>query len=203
MPSVPTRTCPRCCVTKPATREFFYFPKGKIDSWCSACRRDYVNAYNRANPERHRARTRAWVAANPERKRKADKAYAAARPEVGRASKARYRERNRDETRRRSSEWYKANPEKARLKCRRRYARKKNAEGSHTVADVLAQLEGQQHRCWWCRAKIHGKRYHVDHRIALANGGSDGPENIVIACPECNVRKSALMPWEFAEGRLL
>lgn len=203
MESLPTRTCPHCGVAKPATRDYFYFPKGKIDSWCSECRREYVKAYNRADPERHRARTRAWVEANREKKRQADKAYAEANPEVRKAAQRRYYARHRESIREKASEWGKRNREKTRLKCRQRYARKKGAEGSHAVTDVLAQLEAQKRRCWWCRCEIHGKRYHVDHRIALANGGSDGPENIVIACPECNVRKNAKMPWEFAEGRLL
>lgn len=203
MSTLPTRTCPRCKVTKPATKEHFYFPKGKIDSWCSVCRREYVNAYNRADPVRHRARTRAWVAANREKKRQADKAYAIAHPESRRAASRRYYERHPDRAKAARQRWERDNPEKTRLKCRQRYARKKGATGSHTVNDVLAQLEAQQRRCWWCRGKISGDRYHVDHRIALANGGSDAPENIVIACPECNVRKSAKMPWEFAEGRLL
>jgi len=49
---------------------------------------------------------------------------------------------------------------------------------------------------------ILGGDYHVDHRVPIARGGSNGPENLVIACPDCNRRKNAQMPHEFA-GRLL
>ena len=44
-----------------------------------------------------------------------------------------------------------------------------------------------------------GGDYHVDHVIPLILGGSNGPENLVIACPRCNLSKGAKMPHEFSE----
>jgi 5-methylcytosine-specific restriction endonuclease McrA len=73
--------------------------------------------------------------------------------------------------------------------------------GTHTAADVAAQRARQRGRCYWCHEKV-GKSYHVDHVMPLALGGSNGPENIVIACISCNLRKSAKHPMDWA-GRLL
>jgi 5-methylcytosine-specific restriction endonuclease McrA len=90
---------------------------------------------------------------------------------------------------------------------RSRRARMAGAEGRHTVRDVRRLLAMQTPKgkalpvCWWCSHPIRGA-YHVDHRIALASGGSNSPDNLVISCPDCNTRKRDLMPWEFS-GRLL
>jgi 5-methylcytosine-specific restriction endonuclease McrA len=40
--------------------------------------------------------------------------------------------------------------------------------------------------------------YHVDHVTPLALEGSDGPENIVLACSHCNQSKGAKHPMDFA-----
>lgn len=43
-----TKTCRKCCVTHPATREFFKPHNGcrdGVDSWCRSCSRIYLRAY--------------------------------------------------------------------------------------------------------------------------------------------------------------
>ena len=65
---------------------------------------------------------------------------------------------------------------------------------------IKRQRDSQKNRCWWCGKKLKGS-YHVDHRIPLSRGGSNWPENIVIACPFCNLSKCDKTPLEFA-GRL-
>ncbi len=83
---------------------------------------------------------------------------------------------------------------------RARKERERGSDQSHTAADIRAQHARQHGRCFWCKAKV-GDAYHVDHVVPLALGGSNGPENIVIACAACNLHKSARHPMDFA-GRL-
>jgi 5-methylcytosine-specific restriction endonuclease McrA len=47
--------------------------------------------------------------------------------------------------------------------------------------------------------------FHVDHKIALANGGTNDRSNIELLCPPCNLRKHAKDPivWARENGRLL
>src|SRR3546814_17562676 len=71
--------------------------------------------------------------------------------------------------------------------------------GEFTAEDIDAMLAAQKKKCWYCGTKLTA--YHVDHRIPLARGGSNGPENLVIACPACNLSKGAKMPWETANPR--
>ncbi|SRR5258708_7584379 len=87
--------------------------------------------------------------------------------------------------------------------CKRNYyARKRQAQGSHTAQDVQKQYERQKGKCYYCKRKL--ATYHVDHVIPLSRGGSNGPENLVIACPSCNSSKHNKLLHEWPKGgRLL
>jgi 5-methylcytosine-specific restriction endonuclease McrA len=78
---------------------------------------------------------------------------------------------------------------------RRRRARKLANGGTHTLADVLVQYERQTGKCYYCHVDIG--QYHVDHRVPLYRGGSDGAENLVCACGPCNLRKHTKTDVEF------
>ena len=115
-----------------------------------------------------------------------------------------YNETHRDEKRAGYRRWDKENPEKRRAKKHNQRARLRAAQGTHTADDVLAQYGRQKGRCFWgpernplCAVSIKD-RYHVDHVVPIAKGGSNGPENIVLACPSCNARKQAIHPMDFA-----
>lgn len=82
----------------------------------------------------------------------------------------------------------------------RRRARELEVEGSHTKEDILLQYRSQHGKCWWC-AKPVGNKYHVDHVRPITRGGSDNPENLVIACPFCNRSKKNKLPHEW-DGRM-
>lgn len=92
-------------------------------------------------------------------------------------------------------------PEKARSRTLNRLARRRKVNGYHTAHDIEVMLKSQNDKCWWCGDKLNGV-YQIDHRIALAKGGSNWPNNLCASCPKCNRKKSDKMPWEF-NGRLL
>ncbi len=135
-------------------------------------------AYRAANQEKQAATYRAWRAANPGY----DAAWRAANPEKVAAYYRAYQT---------------AHPEKAAAKNRNRKARKKGNGGTHTAADIQDQYDRQKGRCYYCKKKV-GDTYHVDHVVPLAKGGSNGPENLVVTCPECNLAKGSQHPAEFA-----
>jgi 5-methylcytosine-specific restriction endonuclease McrA len=85
----------------------------------------------------------------------------------------------------------------ARTHVANRRARMRGSDGTHTAADIIAQQERQKGRCYWCKRKLKTET-HVDHVIPLVLGGSNGPENIVISCPRCNLAKGAKHPADFA-----
>jgi len=68
--------------------------------------------------------------------------------------------------------------------------------GTHTDRDVLRQYDAQNGECFYCQVPLQNK-YHVDHRIPVSRGGSNGPENLVCACGPCNLRKHTKTDVEF------
>jgi 5-methylcytosine-specific restriction endonuclease McrA len=47
----------------------------------------------------------------------------------------------------------------------------------------------QDHKCAYCFIPF-GNKYHVEHIIPLACGGTNNESNICLACPECNMLAS-------------
>lgn len=85
--------------------------------------------------------------------------------------------------------YVKKNPERiAHLKARR-YAREKNAEGSHTLEEWQELKDRNGNVCVSCKQQ---KKLTKDHIIPLSKGGSDYITNIQPMCRNCNSRK-----WNF------
>jgi len=119
-----------------------------------------------------------------------------------------YKEQNKEKIQHRSAEYYKnnldkilkyrkENPEKIRNLERKRRAKKRKANGSHTPEDILNLLVLQNTKCKYCEVQLNteGKmKYHIDHRMPLVLGGSNNVENLQILCPRCNLTKSAKHP---------
>lgn len=77
-------------------------------------------------------------------------------------------------------------------------ARRKGAEGTFTAEDVNAQMRLQAGCCFWCHKNL-ATTFHIDHLIPLKQGGSNWPDNLVMACVPCNTSRKAKMPDEFRE----
>lgn len=85
--------------------------------------------------------------------------------------------------------YVKNNPERiAHLKARR-YARERNAEGSHSLEEWKEIKNKHNNKCAYCKLD---KKLTKDHIIPLSEGGSDYIENIQPLCRSCNSRK-----WKF------
>jgi len=96
--------------------------------------------------------------------------------------------------------WRADNPEFGRAAASKRRLLERQYEGQHyTGADVAALLEAQKGLCIYCNAALNGV-YHVDHITPLSKGGSNGPENICITCPPCNMSKHGrILGYEWCE----
>jgi 5-methylcytosine-specific restriction endonuclease McrA len=203
----------RVLVCKVCGREFERGCLGGGPPLCCGpeCRTEYVRERNRlyreGNTERQREYMRIYRQTNAEKERERHRRYYEADSRGIRERTRLYYEANKETAREQKRVWHNANPERGRAYRHRRRALKRGAEGRHTADDLRALATAQTPRgkthpaCWWCGKDTAGK-YHVDHRIPLSRGGGNSPDNLVISCARCNLRKHAKMPQEFA-GRLL
>lgn len=121
-------------------------------------------------------------------------------PDCKRCRREQARERHAkegEENSQRCRDRYRANRERYLARNGKNRAARSKAQGSHSAEDVRWRYAVQKGRCYWCK-RVVGNDYHVDHVIPLSKGGSNGRENIVVACPPCNLSKKDKMPAEFA-----
>lgn len=160
-----------------------------------------VKAHTAANRDAIRERLAKYRKDNDKlRAKKA--AYYRANKEAAREYRAEYHRKNAAQLIARVAEWRRQNPDAHRAQEALRRARKRGAGGKVTKEQIAAIHAGQRGRCWYCSKSLKRTGYHVEHRVPLSRGGTNGPENIVLACPPCNLRKGAKTPQEFT-GRLL
>lgn len=182
------KTCFKCKLPFPANSDYFHKNSANSDGLrheCKTCRNTFVRSRYVCD-EHHKARVKKWIDANPERFRKIQRDYASRNP--GRNSRYYTPEWERN--------WRKRNPEKTRTNSRNSHLKRRMIVGTHTADDVKRQYKSQKGKCYWCGEKV-GKSYHVDHVIPVSKGGTNYPENIVIACPRCNISKGAKLPHEW------
>jgi 5-methylcytosine-specific restriction endonuclease McrA len=192
---------------------------------CVVCAYHSAKKWRDKNPEKQRAVTREWMRKwrervgpehvrgkmreaywnDPEWARKYARDAYRQRAKQRAEDKRQWRKANPDRWREIAERSYKKHPEKYAAWRRNRKARKRNAPGTHTAADLKAILIAQKYRCTYCRGNLKRAKRHVDHIKPLARGGSNGPENLQYLCAPCNMSKGAKDPIQFAQelGRLL
>ena len=110
--TIETQVCTKCGVEKPLSEYRFRKDSNSYRKNCKTCGNKYHKAWQKANPEKGRAKVNAWRKANPER---------------WQANRKAWRKANREKERHTQQNWERANPEKRRAYCARRRAAKLQA----------------------------------------------------------------------------
>ena len=76
-------------------------------------------------------------------------------------------------------------PELYRNHQRNREARKRGADGKHTVRDLHCLLQHQGLSCY-CGVSFLLITPTIDHIVPISQGGSNWPDNIQLLCQPCN-----------------
>jgi len=71
--------------------------------------------------------------------------------------------------------------------------------GRLTIAQLRDRIYASGGKCEWCTVSLINEAFEVDHIIPLNRGGGNTSDNIAVACPDCNRRKSAKHPARFAQ----
>ena len=210
------KVCASCNKEKPFS-EFHKDPRScrKTDEYrgsCKLCVNKKNRAWYEANKEQRTISIEKWGIENKEKvaERKISyylenkdayaarsKKYRLEKPEVMlERSRKHYRE-NKAAHRALVKAWGKRNPDALRAMSHKRRCAERNAEGSFSAADIQKIFESQFGMCTGCvnALQSEGKeKYHVDHIMPIALGGSNWPSNLQLLCPGCNLTKSAKHP---------
>lgn len=93
--------------------------------------------------------------------------------------------------------WRAKNPDLMRaVKSAYKARRKTQVCAGDSSKTVQAWLSAALKVCRWCGVDCEDD-YHIDHVYPLAKGGEHRVSNLAIACPSCNIKKSAMLPEDF------
>lgn len=87
-----------------------------------------------------------------------------------------------------------------RLRAQIRANREAVAPGVRDESHVRRVRRRLGDRCLYCGSELHGGG-HEDHMTPVARGGSNGAENITLACSKCNAEKHAKTADEYRQWR--
>jgi 5-methylcytosine-specific restriction endonuclease McrA len=189
-------------------------------SRCKECLNAGKREKRTSDPEKCREQARAYIAKNQDHVREIKRAHQESKPERYAAALQKYREAHRDEInvdareRRQtdlehyreigrnsydrhredrcaySREYSKSNRDKLAAALNRRRARKRQAEGSHTIEEWEALKALCDYACLCCGKREPEITLTRDHVISLEKGGSDWITNIQPLCARCNSKKN-------------
>lgn len=211
-----TKTCSKCCGTKPITE--FYKDASKCDGFTSSCKachklrllvlsdaqrenaKEYAKAYNAkyraANREELKEKKAAYRKANLDKIKARDAAYYTANREAIKSNVAAYRADNPDKR----IEWCAANLDAFRSYNHNRRARIRASVGKLSPDITERLLTLQRGKCACC-GKPLGDDYHLDHIMPLALGGTNTDNNMQLLRSTCNQQKHAKHPVDFMRQR--
>jgi 5-methylcytosine-specific restriction endonuclease McrA len=191
------KQCTKCGETKPLDQ--FHkqtWCKQGVRPECKAC--FYAACRSRLKPGKSAEYNRAYRKRNPT----VDRDYYEKNKNILIPRMVEYNRRNKESYLAKMRAWRKANPEKVQVWVRNRRAKFKGLSGSHTLADILAQMNIQRGKCVYCRCDIT-KSYQVDHIVPVARGGTNDKANLQLLCKPCNLDKRDKDPVEYLKTRSL
>ena len=201
------KVCTKCHVEKSISE--FCNQSDSADGlrrWCKACDKDY----RAANRERRAALNQKYQRLDSRRKYRRNRYL---KNRVAHLAKMKlWRSQNKERMAWLVREWRRNNPERVKAQRHRqsqaarnanenaRRARKRGAGGVYTSKDVARIFELQRGKCPVCRVTLDSK-FHRDHIVPLARGGTNHPDNIQLLCAHCNQTKHARDPYTFMQSR--
>jgi hypothetical protein len=202
-----TRNCAVCARARDLAR---YHADPELARYKNAAWRNanpgYGAEWRRENRDKSNSYTAQWRIQNPDKVREMTKRRARKPPTL----------QQRAIKNARSAAWKKANPERAAAAIQawaKRYPERRRAALINRRAgikgrvspDLLTKLLALQRGKCACCGELLGSKFHMDHIMPLAKGGTNTDDNMQLLRAQCNLQKGAKHPVDFMQtrGRLL
>lgn len=217
-----SKICSSCRTDKPL--DDYHNDRTKNDgktSSCKSCATLRVLKWAEDNMEKVSKNKRAYYDRNTSKVKESAKVWRIENPEANKKSVEKYQTKNRQKLNDRAKTHYQNNRERLLqyhneyrnknrelCKVRVRNSQKKNplrlrinkykrrireGDGRVTVKRINALLVIQEGNCVYCRIEL--VKFHVDHIVPLAKGGTNTDDNIQLLCPTCNRKKGSKYPY--------
>ncbi len=205
-----TQKCIKCGDVFNLSSEFWHKePRMTLGFYkeCKTCILEKNSKWYESNRDIHLSRSNQWKKDNAERKRITDKKWRSENADKIRLNGQKWFENNRSKALEQDRIWRLNNPDKVRAHNNKRRAYVSKSNGIFSKNDIHTLYESQDKKCFYCGCAIVKNRSgvvdgfklgHIDHYIALKNGGSNTIDNLVWACERCNVIKGARSIEDFA-----
>lgn len=211
-----SKSCSKCRNEK-SISEFYSnkCAKDGLHNQCKTCsladqkeayqkRKEQISVKGKAlyasDPEKFITRSKAWREANYDQWRKQRLEWYAANIEEIRTKREAFYDANIVRLRARGKAFRDANPEKIAAQNSRTRKIREAVPGSFTADDVKKLMQLQRGKCPVCKKDIRAK-FHVDHVVPIARGGTNDKSNLQLLCPSCNHKKSSIHPIVFMQRR--
>lgn len=201
MEMLTAKICSACQVEKDASQFAKHATRG-LQAYCRPCSLEKSRAWAAANREKKAEHKRKSRHSDIERDRENRRRHYANNVDALR-EKSRNRGLDARAKRAESQRKYRqANPEKIRQLNRAR-VHSQRAAGRITREMIEHLVSMQKGCCAICKRPTvkDGKGFHLDHKVALASGGTNEFGNLQLLCPTCNLQKSDRDPIEFMQSR--
>ena len=187
--------------------------KDEMQYYCKDCQKEKSANWLKSNPQKAKAGSDRWREANPEKykamkskwyKNNSEKvkclAKARSKTDKAKALTAEWIGKNKLKIKENLAAWHKANPEAGRIYEQNRRLKKHESGNrlSRNLAEKLLAL--QKGKCACCKRSL-GNKYHLDHIMPLALGGTNTDDNIQLLRAVCNLQKKAKHPIDFMQSR--
>lgn len=189
--------CPTCGIRKPLSE--YYKNRARPSGYathCKVCASQRAKEDRRKNPVVHSERAKRYYEAHKSEILEKQKADVEGRRRRYRNHYIKHSERHNS----RMQQHYRENKPLYKARAQVRRSIEKNAPGAHSKADIRKLYNEYHGRCAYCGITLHDD-YHVDHILPLSRGGSNWPDNLCVACPDCNLSKRDKTVQEWKETR--
>lgn len=166
---------------------------------CPSCRKNNRRVYQAKNRDRLLAANKANYARTKDHQLRVQRERRAKNPEIYRERVGKWVKANLERMAELNRRWKAENRDRVCAYSQKRRSLKAQADGRVTAEDLSRIMLMQGSRCAACMVSI-AEKYHADHIVPLAGGGSNHPWNIQLLCPTCNLRKGAKVPEEFMQS---